>query len=161
MLELFAHNHETCLTYLNVTVPMLCTILLGIGTTLGWILWDDRRARKAEEYEKSQTEPEPLEIEEIPRKFLHFRKLCLQISVDSTDDHDQTINELVQWMNTNNHPNFTDIFSIVTDASNEYSDDPNITQWFRTALLVWSTHPEWLMPHIKYMMPRSRSWTVA
>lgn len=164
VLETYAHNHQTCLTYLHVTVPMACTIVLGAITTILWIIWDNRRMKKEEEeYVRSQTELEPLEIEEIPRKFLHFQKLCIQLTLHSmtAEDHDYILNELIQWMNTNNHPNFTDVFTIITDTNEEYTDDPNIIQWINTALYVWSKNPRWRMPHIKCIMPRSRSWTVA
>ncbi len=163
MLDNYITEHESCIMYLNSATAIILTSLFGILGLIIWVYFDERRMRKEEEEELAKTEPEPLDTEEIPRKYLHFQKLCLKLRSDSItdDEYEYITDELLQWMYTNNHPNFDDIFGIIKELKINEIEDANSVAWINTAFLVWSMNPRWIMPYIKHTLPRTRSWTVA
>ncbi len=163
MMKYYIEDYESCITYVHSTILIILTIILGAFGIIVWTCWDEQRIKKEVEAELANTKPEPLDVEEIPRKYLHFQKLCIKLLSDtiSEDEFEFIIDELIEWMDTNNHPNFDDTFEIIKNMQNNENEDANSIAWLNTAILVWSTNPRWVMPYMKHTLPRNRSWTVS
>lgn len=162
-------EHDQCISILRFGLPVVITILLGSMSLLSWICWDDWRMKKEEEvFEKSLLVPEPLDVEEIPRKNLYFQKLAIQIytnNISSGETMMDKINELYDWMLEHQHTNTEDIEKIITTFNDnemtnyEYQE---IQLWMDTAFRIWACDPKWIMPAwMPTIIRRNRSWTVS
>lgn len=165
-------DYQQCIHIINYGIPFIVTLLISIISLGIWLWWEEWKMKKEEaQIEKSLQVPEPLDVEEIPRKYLYFQKLALQIQNNNCINsfNNDIIQEIFQWMEEHSHKNTNDVYDVLFVLNSE-GDDSYISEidkyqanlWIETALYIWSINPEWVMPSFKKeSIPRNRSWTIS
>lgn len=163
-------NLQHCNQILAYTVPLIVTTFISILTFGVWILWDEWKMKKEDaEYQKSLLIPEALEVEEIPRKYLYFQKLALQLSTQKFllyYSENEVLLELMQWMHEQSHKNAEDLEKLLhilqTDQELTNVELYQVETWLKTAFYIWSYNPRWIMPAWNPVsFVRNRSWTIS